>query len=100
MTAPTSTALSRRRRADGARTPPGPLREFWSYFSANRGAVAGLVFVVAVLLMAAFAHVHRAAPARPHQQRRVPASRRRGRPAARGRIRSAPTRSAATSCRA
>ena len=24
-------------------TPPHPLREFWTYFSANRGAVAGLV---------------------------------------------------------
>jgi dipeptide transport system permease protein len=37
--------------------PPGPLREFWGYFSANRGAVAGLAIVVAVLLLAAFANV-------------------------------------------
>jgi dipeptide transport system permease protein len=37
--------------------PPGPLREFWGYFSANRGAVGGLVIVVAVLLVAAFADV-------------------------------------------
>jgi len=37
--------------------PRGPLRDFWGYFSANRGAVAGLVFVIAVLLMAAFANV-------------------------------------------
>jgi dipeptide transport system permease protein len=37
--------------------PPGPLREFWGYFSANRGAVAGLVVVIAVLSMAAFANV-------------------------------------------
>jgi dipeptide transport system permease protein len=37
--------------------PPSPLREFWSYFSANHGAVAGLVIVIAVLLMAAFANV-------------------------------------------
>ena len=36
--------------------PPGPLREFWSYFSRNRGAVAGLVIVIAVLSMAAFAN--------------------------------------------
>ena len=36
--------------------PPGPLREFWGYFSANHGAVAGLVIVVAVLLTAAFAN--------------------------------------------
>lgn len=40
-----------------AGTPPHPLREFWSYFSANRGAVAGLVVIVAVLLMAVFADV-------------------------------------------
>src|SRR5450631_4099347 len=38
-------------------TPPGPLREFWSYFSANHGAVAGLVIVVAVMLTAVFANV-------------------------------------------
>ena len=37
-------------------TPPGPLREFWGYFRANHGAVAGLVVVVTVLLMAAFAN--------------------------------------------
>ena len=37
--------------------PRGPLREFWGYFSANHGAVAGLVIVIAVLLMAAFANV-------------------------------------------
>jgi dipeptide transport system permease protein len=40
-----------------AAPPRGPLRDFWGYFSANRGAVAGLVFVIAVLLMAAFANV-------------------------------------------
>ena len=40
-----------------AAAPPGPLREFWGYFSANHGAVAGLVVVVVVLLMAAFANV-------------------------------------------
>src|ERR1700746_1330052 len=33
-------------------TPPHPVREFWSYFSANNGAVAGLVVIIAVLLMA------------------------------------------------
>ena len=32
-----------------AAAPPGPLREFWHYFSANTGAVAGLVVIVAVL---------------------------------------------------
>ena len=37
--------------------PPGPLREFWGYFSANHGAVAGLVVVVLLLGLAAFANV-------------------------------------------
>ncbi|MCC7327725.1 MAG: ABC transporter permease subunit [Burkholderiales bacterium] len=36
-------------------TSHGPWREFWGYFSANHGAVAGLVFIVIVLLVAAFA---------------------------------------------
>lgn len=37
--------------------PPHPLREFWSYFSANRGALAGLIIVASVLLVALFAPV-------------------------------------------
>ena len=40
-----------------AAAPPGPLREFWGYFRANHGAVGGLVVVIVVLLMAAFADV-------------------------------------------
>ena len=35
--------------------PPHPAREFWTYFSANRGAVAGLVVIVVVLFCALFA---------------------------------------------
>jgi dipeptide transport system permease protein len=35
--------------------PPHPWREFWGYFSANNGAVAGLTIVVLVLLMALLA---------------------------------------------
>jgi dipeptide transport system permease protein len=35
--------------------PPGPLREFWIAFSANRGAVIGLFMVVFLLLVALFA---------------------------------------------
>jgi len=35
--------------------PEHPLREFWRYFSANRGAVAGLVAIVIVILLAIFA---------------------------------------------
>ena len=38
-----------------AHAPQHPLREFWDYFSTNKGAVAGLLIVLAVLLMAAFA---------------------------------------------
>jgi dipeptide transport system permease protein len=37
--------------------PPSPLRAFWTQFSANNGAVAGLLIVLAVLLMAALADV-------------------------------------------
>jgi dipeptide transport system permease protein len=36
-------------------TPPHPAREFWTYFSANRGAVAGLAIICAVTLLAIFA---------------------------------------------
>ena len=44
--------------ATGAPSEPiGPMREFWGYFSANHGAVAGLVIVVLLLLVAAFANV-------------------------------------------
>lgn len=38
-------------------TPPHPFREFWGYFSANRGAVAGLVVIVGVVLLALLADV-------------------------------------------
>ena len=40
---------------DEALEPPHPLREFWRYFSSNKGAVGGLVIVVLVLLIALFA---------------------------------------------
>jgi dipeptide transport system permease protein len=35
--------------------PPGPWREFWTAFSANRGAVIGLAVIVVLLLVALFA---------------------------------------------
>ena len=35
--------------------PPHPLVEFWRYFRANKGAVAGLVTIVVVVLLAVFA---------------------------------------------
>ncbi len=41
--------------AVAAMSPPGPLREFWISFSANRGAVMGLQVVLALLLVALFA---------------------------------------------
>lgn len=37
------------------KAPPGPLREFWHYFSENTGAVAGLVVIIVVVLLAIFA---------------------------------------------
>jgi dipeptide transport system permease protein len=37
--------------------PPGPLREFWHYFSENSGAVAGLIIIVAVTILAVLAPV-------------------------------------------
>jgi dipeptide transport system permease protein len=40
-----------------ASAPPGPLAEFWHYFSENKGAVAGLVVIVIVVLAALFADV-------------------------------------------
>src|SRR3954453_22677463 len=38
-----------------AGTPPGPLREFWHSFRANRGAVIGMLVVVGLLLLALLA---------------------------------------------
>jgi dipeptide transport system permease protein len=37
--------------------PARPLRELWSYFSANHGAVAGLVVIIILILLAAFANL-------------------------------------------
>ena len=39
----------------GAQLPAHPLREFWSYFSANNGAVVGLAIVLLALMVALFA---------------------------------------------
>ena len=51
-----------------AAAPPHPLREFWSYFSENKGAVLGLVVIVVVAVLAIFADV--VAPHDPHEQYR------------------------------
>lgn len=44
------------------------LKEFWSYFSENRGAVIGLVFFIGIIIVAIFADV--LAPHLPNQQYR------------------------------
>jgi dipeptide transport system permease protein len=49
--------------APHAAVPLHPLKDFWRYFSASRGAVGGLFIVVVVLLLAVFADV--AAPYNP-----------------------------------
>src|SRR5437667_10903605 len=53
-TAPLNTATLR---SGAPPAPPHPLREFWNYFSANHGAVMGLLIVAAVLLVALLAPV-------------------------------------------
>jgi dipeptide transport system permease protein len=40
-----------------APAPVHPLRDFWRYFSANKGAIAGLVIVLGVMMVAIFADV-------------------------------------------
>lgn len=49
-----------------ATKPVSPLAEFWSYFSSNKGALAGLGFIVFIVLLALFADV--IAPHHPHEQ--------------------------------
>ncbi len=39
----------------GAEAPPHPLREFWSSFSANRGALGGLIVIIALVFIALLA---------------------------------------------
>ena len=46
--------------------PPTPLREFWFYFSVNKGAVAGLCFIVVVSALAILADL--VAPHNPYEQ--------------------------------
>ena len=48
--------------------PPGPLREFWAYFSENRGAVGGLAVICIIVLAAVLADV--IAPHEPSRQYR------------------------------
>ncbi|MCO6537127.1 dipeptide ABC transporter permease DppC [Gilliamella sp.] len=46
--------------------PLTPMREFWFYFSKNKGAVVGLVFIIIVALLAIFANF--VAPHSPSEQ--------------------------------
>ncbi len=48
--------------------PPSPLREFWSYFSANRGALIGFYYILFLILMVIFADF--IAPYHPYEQYR------------------------------
>ena len=48
--------------------PPHPLKEFWQYFSQNKGAVVGLVFIVVVAALALLAPL--IAPHPPFEQYR------------------------------
>jgi len=51
-----------------ALAPPHPLREFWNYFSENRGAVIGMGFILFISLVAIFAD--QIAPHDPFEQYR------------------------------
>jgi dipeptide transport system permease protein len=48
----TTDTLSPPAREPVSSAPPHPLREFWSYFSANPGAVAGLAIILTILAIA------------------------------------------------
>jgi len=48
--------------------PPGPFREFWNYFSSNRGALIGFSLIVLVLSAALFANI--LTPHSPYEQYR------------------------------
>lgn len=53
---------------DAEITPPSPLRDFWNYFSENRGAIIGLYFIATVVVLALFAEFF--APHGPFEQYR------------------------------
>jgi dipeptide transport system permease protein len=60
--------VSNQNASAAAIAPPHPLKEFWQYFSQNKGAVAGLVFFVTVIALALLAPV--IAPHSPFEQYR------------------------------
>jgi len=78
---------------------PSPYKEFWQAFSKNKGAVAGLLFMLLIVFCALFAPW--VAPHNPSEQYRdFLLTRRRGWKAGRSSSCSAPTNSAVTCSRA
>jgi dipeptide transport system permease protein len=61
-------AIASEQASAGAPAPPHPLKEFWHYFSHNKGAVAGLFFIGFIVFIALFAEV--LAPHPPFEQYR------------------------------
>ena len=53
---------------DRSLAPPHPLKEFWSYFKENRGAVVGLGYIIFLIWVALLADY--IAPHHPHEQYR------------------------------
>ena len=53
---------------NGVAAPPQPLREFWEYFSVNKGAVVGLLVIAVIVLLALSADL--VAPHPPNEQYR------------------------------
>ena len=51
----TPAALPERARSAGGIARPGPLAEFWRYFTENHGAVVGLAVLVVIVFLAVFA---------------------------------------------
>ena len=50
-----TTAVSKATASTNPQAPVGPLREFWAYFSENKGAVAGLIFFMVLVVVALLA---------------------------------------------
>lgn len=48
------------------KTAPHPAQEFWKYFSENKGALAGLIYIIFIVIVAIFANV--LAPHNPNDQ--------------------------------
>lgn len=55
MSTPTSSVATSAPSADQSLLYPSPYKEFWQAFSKNKGAVAGLLFMLLVIFCAIFA---------------------------------------------